>query len=98
MRAHVDAAGGEKAGARLEQIERGTERNRGIGGERAQFAAASSGLPRDRQEALDQRAGLARQPRSGAERGLLEKAVGDFGDRAAADRAMPAIERRSVTR
>ena len=48
--------------------------------------AASSGIAAHGEEAFDQRAGLARQPRPGAERGLFEKALGDLGDRAAADR------------
>ena len=84
--AHVDAAGGQKAGARFEQIERRAERDFGVGRERAQFARRIVRIAGDRQEALDQRAGLARQPRRRIERRLFEETVGDFGDRAAADR------------
>ena len=55
MRRDIDAARGEEAGAGLEQIERGRERDLGVGRERAQARARR----RDRrrcQEALDQRA------------------------------------------
>ena len=85
-RAHVDAARGKKAGARLEQIERRRKRELGVGGERAQFAGGFVRIAAHGEEALDQRAGLARQPRSGAKRGLFEKALGDLGDGTAADR------------
>ena len=84
--AHVDAAGGEKAGARLEQVERRSERKLRIGGERAKFAGGLVRIAADREEALDQRAGLARQPCSGAERRLFEKSLGDLVDGTAADR------------
>ena len=85
-RPHIDAARGEKAGAGLEQIERRRQRELGVGGERAQFAGGFVGIAAHGEEALDQRARLARQPRSGAERRLFEEALGDLGDRAAADR------------
>ena len=48
--------------------------------------AASSGSPLHDEETLDQRPGLARQPRRRLERRLFEKALGDLGDGAAADR------------
>ena len=64
----------------------GVKREPGIGGERAQFAGGFVRIAAHGEEALDQRADLARQPRSGAERGLFEKALGDLGDGTAADR------------
>ena len=84
-RAHVDAAGGEEAGARFKEINRRGERNFGVGGERAQFAGSFIGIAGKRQETFDQRAGLAWQARRRIERGLFEEAVGDLGHRAAAD-------------
>ena len=57
----------------------------GVGRERAQFAGGFVGIAAHRQEAFDQGAGLARQPRAGAERRLLQKAFGDLGHGAAAD-------------
>ncbi len=84
--ADVDAARGEKAGARLEQIERRAERNFGVTGKRVQFARRFVGIALERQKALDQRARVARQPRRRIERRLFEEAVGDLGDRASADR------------
>ena len=87
MRADVDAARGEEAGAALEQVER--RRRASSLASRASArssAAASSGSPLMARKLLDQRARLARQPGAGAERRLLEEAVGDLADRAAADR------------
>ena len=86
MRADVDAARGEKAGAALEQVERGAELEPGVGGERAQLGRGLVGIAGDGEESLDQRARLARQRGRGAERRLFEEALGDLADRAAADR------------
>ena len=85
--ADVDAARGQKAGAALEQIERAVERDAGVLGERPQLGRRLVGLARDGEEPLDQRAGLPRQRRLHAHGRLLEKAVRDLADRAAADRA-----------
>ena len=86
MRADIDAARGEEAGAGLEEVERGRKRKVGVGGKRAQFAGGFVGIAAHGEEAFDQGAGLARQPCAGAERRLLEEALGDLADRAAADR------------
>ena len=83
----VDAARGQEAGAALEQVERGIERDLGVARERAQLGRRFVGIARDGEEALDQRARLLRQRGLRAERRLLEEAVGDLADRAAADRA-----------
>ena len=83
----IDAARGEEAGAALEQVERGSERDLGFGRERAKLGGGFVGIARHRQKFFDQGAGLARQRVGGAERGLLEEALGDLADRAAADRA-----------
>ena len=64
----------------------GAERELGVGGERAQLGRGLVGIAGDGEEALDQRARLARQRGAGAERRLFEEAVGDLADRAAADR------------
>jgi len=69
--ADIDAACGEKAGAGLEEIERGRERKVGVRGERTQFAGGFVGIAAHGEEALDQGAGLLRQPRAGAKRGLV---------------------------
>jgi hypothetical protein len=53
-------------------------------GERAQFGTGVVGIAGDREEALDQRERIARQ-RAALQRRLFEKAIGDLGDRAAAD-------------
>ena len=84
---NVDAARGEEAGAALEQVERRRERDFGLGRERAKLRGGLVGIARHRQEPFDQGAGLARQRVGGAERGLLQKALGDLTDRATADRA-----------
>ena len=83
----VDAARGEEAGAALEQVERGAERDLGFGRERAKLRGGFVGIARYRQEPFNQGAGLARQRVGGAERGLLKEALGDFTDGAAAHRA-----------
>ena len=85
-RAYVDAARGKKSGAGLEQFERAFERDLGVGGDPDEALGELRALAADGKEALDQRAGLARQPGRRIERRLLEEAVGYFGDRAAADR------------
>ena len=82
----VDAVRGEEAGAALEQVERGAELELGVGRERAQRVGGLVRIARDGEELLDQRARLARQAGACAERRLLEEAVGDLADRAAADR------------
>ncbi len=82
----VDPARGEKAGAALEQVERGIERDLGVAGKGAQLGRGCVGIAADGEEFLDQRAGLPRQRGLRAERRLLEKAVGDLADRAPADR------------
>ena len=78
----VDAARGEKAGAAFEQIER---RRRASSLASAASARSSRrglvGIAGDGEEALDQRARLARQRGRRAERRLFEKAVGDLADR-----------------
>ena len=84
--AHIDAAGGEKAGAGLEQIDGRAERELRVGGQRAQFGGGFVGTAAYGEEAFDQRARFARQPGAGAERRLFQKPFGDFADRAAADR------------
>ena len=87
--ADIHAACGEKAGAGLEQIERRRERKVGVGGERAQFAGGFVRIAAHGEEAFDQGAGLARQPRAGAERRLFEEALRDLRHGAAADRRDP---------
>ena len=82
---NIDAARGEKSGAALEQVEHGIERELGVARERAQLRRRLVGVALDREEALDQRARLLRQRGVRAERGLLEEAIGDLADRAAAD-------------
>ena len=57
----------------------------GVGGERAQLERGRVGVACNGQEFLDQRAGLARQSGRGAERRLLQEALGDLADRSAAD-------------
>src|SRR5262249_58462164 len=69
--AHLEPACGEKSGARLEQIERLPERYFGVRGERAQFAGRIVRIAGDREEALDQCAGVARQPGRRVERRLV---------------------------
>ena len=81
----VDAARGKKAGAALEQVERGVERDPGVAREGAQLRRGLVRIAADGEEALDQRAGFLRQRGLRAERRLLEKAVGDLAHRAAAD-------------
>ncbi len=54
--------------------------------QRAQCGGGLVGIALNREKALDQRAHVARQLGADAERGLFEEAVGDFADRAAADR------------
>src|SRR4051794_17574184 len=82
--ADVDAARGKKAGAALEQVERGVERDVGLAGEGTQVRRSLIGIAADREELLDQGAGLARQRGLGAKRRLLQKAVGDLIHRASA--------------
>ncbi len=88
-RTHVDAARDEKSGPGLEQVECRSEcpaeRDLGVGRKLAQFTCRLVGIALQRQEALDQRAGLARQPRRCIDRRLLEETIGDLGDRTAAD-------------
>src|SRR5690606_30421026 len=83
----IDAVGGEKTGALLEQVEGGSERSRhaGVAGERAQAGGRVIRIAFDGEKTLDQGAHVLRQPGGGAERCLFEKAVGNFADRAAAD-------------
>ena len=83
--ADVDAARGQKAGAALEQIERGIERDLGVAGKGAQLGRGLVGIAADGEEFLDQRARLPRQRGLRPERRLLEKAIGDLADRAPAD-------------
>ena len=64
----------------------GVEAELGVGGERAQLDRGLVGIAGDAEEALDQRARLARQRGRRAERRLFEEALGDLADRAAADR------------
>ena len=59
--AHVDAACGQEASAAFKQIERGVKLERAILGDGAQLGRRLVGVARDRQEAFDQRARLARQ-------------------------------------
>src|SRR5262249_61714642 len=81
----VDAARGEKAGAALEQIERGVELEAGVARKRAQVGRRLVGIAADGEEFFDQRPGFTRQRSLRAERCLLEKAVGDLAHRAPAD-------------
>src|SRR5262249_48848839 len=83
---HVDAMRGEESSAVFEKIERGTKRELRVSGKRAQCAGRFVRISGDREEALDQAAGLARESGRDAERSLFEKAVGDLIDGASADR------------
>ena len=82
----LDALRGEKAGAALEQVERGGEIDLRFGGERAQRVGGFVRIAADREKLLDQRARRARQAGACAERRLFEEAVRDLADRASADR------------
>src|SRR5262245_9846232 len=83
----IDAARGKKTGAALEAVERGIERDLVIAREGAQLGGRLVGIAADGEECFDQRARRLRQRGLRPERRLLEKAVGDLADRAAADRA-----------
>ena len=85
-RAHVDAAGGNEAGALLKRVERGGEIELRFGGERAQCGERLVGVAFDREIALEHRRRFRREPARGTQRRLFEKALGDFRDRAPADR------------
>src|SRR5205807_5165838 len=76
----------EKAGAALEQIERGGKIEPRFRCQRAQRVGSFVRIAADREKLLDQRARRARQPGGRAERGLFEKAVRDLADRTTADR------------
>ena len=80
----VDAARGHEADAAFELVDRGGEVEFGVGGERAQLRDRVVGIARDREEALDDGERIARQ-RAALQRRLFEEAVGDLGNRAAAD-------------
>ena len=83
----VDAARRQKAGAALEQVERGIEREVGVARERAQLGRRRVGIAADRREIVSISARVSlRQRALRAERRLLEEAVGDLADRAPADR------------
>ena len=98
MRADVDAAGGEKPGAAFEQVERGVERDAGIGRERAQMP------PRPRRDRRRWR-GTARSARASPAAGRAPAPSAACSRNRSAisstDRpptaVMPAIDRRSVT-
>ena len=83
----VDAARRQKSGAAFEQVERRVERNAGIARKRAQIGGGFIGIASDREEPLDQAAGLRRQRGTAAERRMLEETIGDLADGAPADRA-----------
>ena len=82
----IDAARGEEAGAALEQVERGIERDPRLAGERAQRGGGLVRIAADGEEIARSARASPAAARSGAERRLFEEAIGDLADRAAADR------------
>ena len=80
----VDAARGHEADAAFELIDRSRQVEFCVGRQGAQLRNGFIGIARDRKKALDDVERVARQ-RATLQRRLFEKAVGDFGDRAAAD-------------
>ena len=88
MRPHIDAARGQEAGAALEQVERGIERDLAVGGERAQFGGGLVRIAGDgRETSRSARASRRGSALAAPKRGLLEETLGDLADGAAADRA-----------
>src|SRR5213595_2309464 len=85
---HVDAASLKKSGAAFELIERRRERRHhfGVSRQRAHSGSSLVGIALNGEETLDQSTDLAWKPGAGTERGLFEKAIGDFSDRAPAER------------
>ena len=94
----IDAARGEKAGAALEQVERGVEIELGVAREAcAARAAASSGSPRDREELLDQRARRRGSEVCAPSAACSRKRSAISPTERPPTAVMPAIESRSVT-
>ena len=78
---HVDAAAPQFLVAHLEMVECGPERELAVGNEFAHRGGGPFRRAGNAEEFHHQIVGLARQRRRGVERGLLEKAIGDLGNR-----------------